>query len=85
MTPQEKREKARERKRKQRDRERAHKEACGAHTINFELYQGTRQCMDELMQAGGFEEQGELMTRLIHGAHRDLLRDESRFNELVKV
>ncbi|GAA4652360.1 hypothetical protein GCM10023116_46440 [Kistimonas scapharcae] len=85
MTPEAKREAARDRKRKQRERERAHKAACGAHTINFELYQGTRDCMDDMMKVGGFEEQGELITRLLHGAHRVMLRDKSRFNELLKV
>ena len=75
---------ARERKRRQREREKAHKQACGAHTIHFELFKGTRACLDELMEAGGFTEQSELFTLLIHGAHRELMRDKSRFAELVQ-
>lgn len=89
MDSQDKKEKqraaARERKRKERARKAAHKKACGAHTINFELYRGTRKCLDELMEAGGFTEQGELFTLLLHGVHREMLRDKSRFEELIKV
>lgn len=89
MTDQDKKEQrrkaARERKRKERARKAEHKKACGAHTINFELYRGTRKCLDELMEAGGFTEQGELFTLLLHGVHREMLRDKSRFEELIKV
>lgn len=76
---------ARERKRKERARKAAHKKACGAHTINFELFRGTRKCMDELMEAGGFTEQSELFTLLLHGVHREMLRDKSRFEQLIKA
>lgn len=88
MTDQEKKEKqriaARDRKRAERARKAEHKKACGAHTVSLELYRGTRQCMNELMEAGGFTEQSELLTLLLHGAHRELQRDKSRFAELVR-
>ncbi|WP_354011763.1 hypothetical protein [Endozoicomonas lisbonensis] len=76
---------ARERKRKERARKKAHKAACGAHTISFELFRGTRKCLDELMEAGGFEQQSELFTLLLHGVHREMKRDKSWFLDLVSI
>ena len=76
---------ARDRKRRERERKAAHKKACGAHTINFELYRGTRKCLDELMEAGGFTEQSELFTLLIHNVHSVLKRDKSQFEYLTRV
>lgn len=76
---------ARERKRKERARKAEHKKACGAHTINFELYRGTRKCLDELMEAGGFTEQSELFTLLIHNVHAELKRDKSQFEYLTRI
>lgn len=76
---------ARDRKRRERERKAAHKKACGAHTINFELFRGTRKCLDELMEAGGFTEQSELFTLLIHNVHAELQRDKSRFEHLVRI
>ena len=81
----EQKKKERERKRAWRQRKKLHKQACGAHTINFELFRGTRKCLDELMEAGGFTEQSELFTLLLHGVHREMNRDKSRFEELIKV
>lgn len=84
-TKEKQREAARDRKRKERARKAAHKKACGAHTINFELFRGTRQCLDELMEAGGFTERSELFTLLIHNVHAELQRDKSRFEYLVRI
>lgn len=89
MTDQDKKEQqrkaARERKRKERARNAEHKKACGAHTINFELFRGTRKCLDELMEAGGFTEKSELFTLLIHNVYTELQRDKSRFEHLVRI
>ncbi|WP_034880234.1 hypothetical protein [Endozoicomonas montiporae] len=76
---------ARERKRRERERKKAHKKACGAHSISFELYRGTRKCLDELMEAGGFDERSELLTLLLHGVHREMKHDKSKFLDLVSI
>ncbi|WP_299726790.1 hypothetical protein [uncultured Endozoicomonas sp.] len=82
-TPEEKREADRIRQQKYRARKKAHKQARGAETISLEIFKGTRNCINELMVAGEFEEQAELITLLLHGAHKLMLRDKSRFNDLI--
>ena len=90
MTDQEKkhaisREAARLRKQKQRERQKAHKAAMGAEVIHVEIFKGTRQCIDELMVKLDYTEQSELITRLLHGAHRLMECDKSQIEELLKV
>ena len=82
-TPEEKREADRIRQQKYRARKRAHKKARGAEVISVEIFRGTRRCIDELMIAGEFEEQSELITLLLHGAHKLMERDKSRFEDLI--
>ncbi|MCW7552583.1 hypothetical protein NX722_07955 [Endozoicomonas gorgoniicola] len=80
-----KREAARLRKRKQRERQRAWKQARGAENLNLEIYKGTRACLEELMTGLDYTEQAEVITRLIHGAHRLMERDKSQIEEFLKV
>lgn len=79
-----KREAAKLRKRQQREREKAHKQAMDAEVINVEIYKGTRQCLDKLMIELGYTEQSEIITHLLHGAHRLLECDKSQIQELLK-
>ncbi len=76
---------ARERKRNQRQRERAHKQAVGAHEFRFEIYRGTSEALARLVKVGGFEEQAEVLTLLIHGADELAQRDPSQFKKLISV
>lgn len=75
----------RKRKRKQRERQRTWKQARGAEHLNLEVYKGTRTCLDELMAELDYTEQAEVITRLIHGAHRLMKCDKSQIEEWLKV
>lgn len=89
MTEQEKLEKKREadrlRKRKSRAKLKAKKAARGAEVVETEIYRGTRHCLDELMTTLDYEQEAEIITRLIHGAHRLLQCDRSQVEALLKV
>lgn len=74
---------ARNRKRRQRDRQREHKARMGARTLSFEIYKGTDQALREVCDLGGFQVAGELITLLIHKAHKLAKRDTSRFQRFV--
>ena len=85
-TPEErKRRKARERQRRKRQKEKEHKEAVGAQDFRFEIYRGTAEALERITQAGGFEEEAEALTLLIHGADELVKRDTSQFKELIRV
>ena len=74
---------ARNRKRRQRARQREHKARMGARTLSFEIYQGTDQALKELCQLAEFQDASELLTHLIHQAHKLAKRDLSRFQHFV--
>ena len=76
---------ARERKRNQRARDREHKKTVGAQEFRFEIYRGTSEALAYLAKVGGFEEQAEVLTLLIHGADELARRDPSQFVELISV
>ena len=76
---------AKERQRRKRQREKEHKLAVGAREFRFEIYQGTADALERIKTAGGFEEDAEVLTLLIHGADKLAERDPSRFNELISV
>ena len=89
MTQQEKLEKKRkaaaERQRKCRAKKKAWQKARGAEELNMKIYRGTAKCLQSLMDELDYKEQAELITRLIHGAHRLLECDRSQVEELLSV
>lgn len=88
MTEQERLEKKRkaaaERQRKCRAKKKAWQEARGAESFNMQIYRGTAQCLQELMDELEYDEKAELLTRLIHGAHRLMECDRSQIEELLR-
>lgn len=65
-TPEQIREAKRLQKRKERAAKSAHLEAVGATSLTMTIYSGTRKELDELKQGHGFEDDGEIITLLIH-------------------
>ncbi|WP_432473302.1 hypothetical protein [Amphritea sp. HPY] len=76
---------AAERKADQRMRDAEHKANMGAAPFNMEMYKGTREQLNWLMEAGQFEEPAEVVTRLIHVAAHSIKRDMSRFDDFLNV
>lgn len=73
---------AAERKANERKRKAEHLKAVGAKPFNMTMYSGTRECLDRLKEDHGFEEDGEIITRLIHNVS---YRDKSQQAELLAV
>lgn len=84
-TEQRKRRQARERKQAQRDREREHRASVGASEFRMEMYQGTREALALICQAGQFSEPAEAITLLVHNVAELAERDPSRFAEFIKA
>lgn len=85
-TPEErKRRKAKERQRRKRQKDKEHKDAVGAKDFRFEIYRGTAEALERITTAGGFEEEAEVLTLLIHRADELAKRDPSQFQKLVSV
>lgn len=76
---------ARERKQAQRDRERKHRNLVGVSEFRMELYQGTREALARICQAGQFSEPAEAITLLVHNVADLAERDPSRFAEFIKT
>ena len=76
---------ARERKRKQREKEKVWNRERGAETVSVEMYKGTLECLQELMTELDYDQQAELITRLIHGAHQLMRCDMSQIEQLLEV
>lgn len=76
---------ARERKRRQRQREAEHKEVVGAREVRYEFYRSTYEALQRICDAGGYEEEAEAITLLIHGADELRQRDPSRFKEIFLI
>lgn len=76
---------AAQRKRDQRRREKAHLESVGATKFEMTMYRGTSEALQEILEAGGFEEPAEAITVLIHNAAKLVKRDMSQFNELTSI
>lgn len=67
-----------ERKRKQREKEAEHREAVGAELFSMDMFRGTRECLDQLKADHCFEEDGEIVTLLIHNlANCDMSRQSA--------
>ncbi|MEH6575775.1 MAG: hypothetical protein V7731_01740 [Amphritea sp.] len=75
----------RESKQRQREREKGKNEAAGVKEIRFDALKGTHQAVDELKEFGGFDETTEVMTLMIHSAHKHMKCDPSRFEELFGI
>ena len=59
---------AAERKADQRRREKEHRDAVGARLFQMDMFRGTRESLDLLKEIHGFEDDGEVVTLLIHNA-----------------
>ncbi|MFT0211805.1 hypothetical protein VQ643_04215 [Pseudomonas sp. F1_0610] len=80
-----KRKQARERKQAERERKRAHREAMGAREFRMEMYRATTQALEHICHVGGFEQEAEAITLLLHNVAELAERDPSRFQELLKI
>lgn len=76
---------AAQRKRDQRRREKAHLKSVGATEFKMPMYRGTSEALQEILEAGEFEEAAEAITVLIHNAAKLIKRDMSQFNELTSI
>ena len=74
---------AAERKADQRLRDAKHLEEMGAEVITATIYKGTRLALDSLKLAGGFEQDEEVITLLLHNADKILKRDKSQLTNLL--
>jgi len=74
-----------QRKADQRRREAAHLEAVGASRFSMDMYQGTREALARIVEAGGFEQPAEALTVLIHNADNEIQRDMSQIDVLLNV
>ncbi|WP_036552602.1 hypothetical protein [Neptunomonas japonica] len=74
-----------QRKKKQRDGEREHLEAVGAKAFNMDMFRGTSDALARIKEAGGYEQDAEVLTVLIHSMDAWLDCDKSRFDELVSL
>lgn len=72
-----------ERKRDQRQRDAERRQRFGGRVMQFEMYQGTADALDELCRAFGVEQPAEVLTHLIHSAAELRKGDRSRFEDLL--
>ncbi|WP_271270259.1 hypothetical protein [Aliamphritea hakodatensis] len=73
---------AAKRKAEQLQREKEHREAVGAQLFQMDMFRRTREHLDKLKSDHGFEEDGEVVTLLIHNIANC---DMSRQKELLAV
>lgn len=71
-----------ERKADQRRREKEHREAVGARLFQMDMFRGTRESLDLLKEIHGFEDDGEVVTLLIHNIAKC---DKSQQEKLLAV
>lgn len=75
-----------ERKAEQRLRDDERNKALGLEKISvYSQFKGTRECLDFLKEAGGFEQDAEAITIMIHSNAEILKRDMSRKDELLQI
>ena len=74
-----------ERKRKQRIREAQHQLECGATEKTMTFYNGTLADLEYLKNVGGFTQNEEVITYLIHNAVNILKRDMSQLDNWLDV
>lgn len=74
-----------QRKEEQRKRDREHCESVGATLFTMDMYQGTTDALNRIMEAGGFEQGAEAITLMIHNIDKLIDSDKSRFNELTSI
>lgn len=73
---------AAERQADKRKRDAEHRAAVGAELFSMDIFRGTRECLDQLKADHGFEDDGEIVTLLIHNLNNC---DMSRQKELLSV
>lgn len=74
-----------ERSKQYRDRKRAELVRLNATRFKMLMPAGTGAALNQIVDAGGFENQEEALSVLIHNAAKLIKRDASRFEELVDV
>jgi len=67
-----------------RDRERDRKTKHGSRVIKLEVYRGTQDDIAYLMDAGGFDDEREMLTILIRNAKKEV-EDNHKGYVLLKV
>ena len=72
-----------QRKKEQRERDAQRLVDLGAQALNMTIYNGTRLALDSLKLAGGFEQDEEVITLLLHNADKILKRDKSQLTNLL--
>jgi len=65
-----------------RDRERDRKTKHGSRVIKLEVYKGTQDDIAYLMEAGGFDDEREMLTILIRNAAKNMKSSDGSWNLL---
>jgi len=74
-----------QRKREERERKAQHLINVGAKSYAIQLYRATQEELEYLKQAGGFDQDEEVIALLIKNAAEIIKRDMSQINVLLKV
>jgi len=74
-----------ERKAAQRKREEDRLLEMGAVVEPLTMYRSTQECLEFIKKVGGFEENAEAITVLIHNAAAIIKRDSHEKNKLLKL
>lgn len=68
-----------------RDRERDRKTKHGSRVIKLEVYKGTQDDIAYLMDAGGFDDEKEMLTILIRNAAKNIETNGVKWNKLLDI
>ena len=74
-----------QRKRDQRKRDAAHLAAVEATTFTMPIYRGTTAALEQIKQAGKFEQDAEAVTTVLHRVAELAACDKSLFNKLISL
>ena len=80
----EKREAARLRKAKSRAKRKLYLKERGAEKLVFTIFRGTAKALEEVMEAGGYEEKAEFYTLATHGLNKLRKEDPDMFERIMK-